>query len=300
MNSKKSNTQTQPMAMEEKVRNRLQKSKDFALPTERQRPRPKVAPPSLTRRVFRRLGYGLLLFYGGLGLMSLYGSEEAPITGRRRLRFDQSLTPRWLMKIAKEELKKQDPRQTVEQQIMDTDHPLFQEKIRSVPNPSMSDDGHIKIYTGIFHAARDEDEIAAILSHQIASMIAGHKKESLSGAEVGAIILLPFWPIFAGFMYFDKPLGPVFDGIGYYPMKLSTDALQSSNWRRVHEADYIGMLLMAKAGFDPKGAISVIQNRIMAKRDREKPDPGSILEGIETFCPDVSAQEGSTLWSLCD
>ncbi|KAL8998049.1 MAG: hypothetical protein Q9169_002817 [Polycauliona sp. 2 TL-2023] len=140
----------------------------------------------------------------------------------------------------------------------------------------------------ICSAARGEDEIAAILGRNIASEFGGHRIETESGMQVGALMLLPFWPIIARAMFCFDPLGTVLEYVSYYPVKFATATLKLSSWQRAHEADYIGMLLMTRAGFKPKGAVSIIQKRLVAKEGFKKPDPEGILEEYESWFPDAS------------
>ena len=110
-----------------------------------------------------------------------------------------------------------------------------------------------------------EDEIAAILGHEMAHVIARHSMEDRSSDFLTRWILAPFAPIFVGafvieeLMLITVPL--------LFIAAIPIFALSQS---RESEADYIGMLLMAQAGFDPNGAVTFWQtmNKITEARKR--------------------------------
>ncbi|KAL8924486.1 MAG: hypothetical protein Q9172_002651 [Xanthocarpia lactea] len=103
----------------------------------------------------------------------------------------------------------------------------------------------------MFAAADSDDEIAAILSHGIAHFIAGHSKEQANNRLIGNITLLPAIPIFASLA----------------PLTLAIPSLALGLWllfpvadhKHEAEADDIGLLLMAEAGFDPRVTTSVFE-----------------------------------------
>lgn len=101
---------------------------------------------------------------------------------------------------------------------------------------------------------RSDDELAAILAHEIAHVLANHKMEDKSVSLVAGAVAVPFVPfallglfVVAEFIVFWVPIVAVASA-WYYQF-----------WKREGEADYIGMMLMADAGFDPYAAISVFK-----------------------------------------
>ena len=112
--------------------------------------------------------------------------------------------------------------------------------------------GLILVYSGILrHVVANSDELAAILGHELAHVIANHSKSRMSTNIVASIVSLPFIvPLLLTLVYeplivFAAPLVPIAASVFYISRK------------QEKEADYIGMLLMADAGFDPSAAVNV-------------------------------------------
>jgi predicted Zn-dependent protease len=82
--------------------------------------------------------------------------------------------------------------------------------------------GKIVVYTGILPVARNDDQLATVMSHEIAHALAHHSNERVTRAESGRV------NVFA-----DK----AFDR------------------RQESEADHIGVFLMTFAGYDPEEAV---------------------------------------------
>lgn len=116
--------------------------------------------------------------------------------------------------------------------------------------------GKIGVYTGLLKVAGTQDQLAAVIGHEVSHVLAGHSAERVSNQMAAGL------------------------GVGVVGIAtgVSSDALgQAANaffilpFSRSHEteADLLGMDLMATAGFDPRQAITLWQN--MAKTGGAKP-----------------------------
>ena len=132
-------------------------------------------------------------------------------------------------------------------------HCLFQTK--SFPDEdfaSVYGSGLVLITTGFFHhVISNDDELAAILGNQVVHLIAGHILEQNCIRLVDKYFTKPFsWFLL---LMTVKSEGIIFAApivaSGLYSFRLSRV--------REREADYMGLLLMADAGFDPQGAVSL-------------------------------------------
>ena len=115
-----------------------------------------------------------------------------------------------------------------------------------------SSSGLVKVFSGIFlHAGTTDDELAAVLAHEIAHVLANHTMEGVSVVTVATVFSLPFVP-FALFGYL-VPEALIFalPIIGAFSVNFALSR------KRETEADYIGMMLMADAGFDLSAAVNV-------------------------------------------
>ena len=114
--------------------------------------------------------------------------------------------------------------------------------------------GLILVSSGIFtYAVKSGDELAAVLAHEIAHGLANHARESKSTMILASPILVPFLLMYLvaaqiRLVRRDGVADPMFwFGLVYF---------NYMRRRQEKEADYIGTLLMANAGFDPSAALS--------------------------------------------
>lgn len=113
--------------------------------------------------------------------------------------------------------------------------------------------GLVLIFSGIFiHAVKNDDELAAVLAHEIAYVLANHAMEDRSVNTLAGNISLPFVPLaLLGFLVTPALIfGLPIVGAGAVAFYLSRE--------RENEADYIGMMLMTDAGYSPSAAVSVL------------------------------------------
>jgi len=112
---------------------------------------------------------------------------------------------------------------------------------------------NIGIYTGMIDFAKDQDQIAAIIGHEIAHVIADHGNERLSqqlviqaGMQVADVIIEGD----------DKKSKNIMALIG---AGTQVGILLPFSRKHESEADQLGIQYMAKAGFDPSGAVKLWQ-----------------------------------------
>ncbi|MBU2070419.1 MAG: M48 family metallopeptidase [Gammaproteobacteria bacterium] len=115
--------------------------------------------------------------------------------------------------------------------------------------------GKIGVYTGLLKVAQNQEQLAAVVGHEIAHVIAGHSNERLSTNQgIQTILALGDAGMKAYGVKYQQELMTAF-GLG---AQLGV-ALPFS---RAHEteSDIIGLELMAKAGFEPRQAVNLWQN----------------------------------------
>jgi len=89
-----------------------------------------------------------------------------------------------------------------------------------------SSSGKIVFFTGLLNICKNDDSIAVILGHEIGHMVARHHQERISSIR--------WW------------------------LQKKTDPKHSQTLES--EADYIGLMLMARACYDPRAAVTLWQN----------------------------------------
>lgn len=137
--------------------------------------------------------------------------------------------------------------------------------------------GKVAVYTGIFSAARDEAGLAVVLGHEIAHALARHPAERMSQG-----MLLQLGGVGLGVALGKNP-ALANQVLQAYGMTAGVGVLLPFSRSQETEADHIGLILMAKAGYDPRVALDVWER--MEKKDGGKGAPPEFLSthpGYET------------------
>ncbi len=124
--------------------------------------------------------------------------------------------------------------------------------------------GKIGVYTGILKVAENQNQLGAIIGHEVGHVIENHSNERMSSSQISQ----------SGMAVVDTALsvGNVenrnlwMSGLG---LGLQYGVLMPYGRTHESEADIVGQDLMAKSGFDPSAAISLWQN--MAKLSNGSP-----------------------------
>lgn len=148
--------------------------------------------------------------------------------------------------------------------------------------------GKVAVYTGIFPIAQDDTGLAVVMGHEIAHAIAKHGNERMSQgllAQVGAVGLQ------AALSSHPAETTQIFTaayGLGAnYGLILPYSRLQES------EADHIGLILMAKAGYDPRKAVPFWERMNKSGGGRQPeflsthPAPETRIKQIESEVPEA-------------
>lgn len=125
--------------------------------------------------------------------------------------------------------------------------------------------GKVAVYTGILPVAQDDAGLATVMAHEVAHAIARHGAERMSTgllAKLGGEILS------AGSSSPEAVQAA-------YGLGANLGVLLPFDRRQESEADHIGLILMAKAGYDPRTAVTFWQR--MAKIGSEKGQPPEFL-----------------------
>src|SRR5690606_6304058 len=116
------------------------------------------------------------------------------------------------------------------------------------PNAFALPGGRIGVYSGLFKVAQDDAQLAAVVGHEIGHVLANHVAERLSRQAV----LETGLGVFSG------------TGVGEYAGLLAQAAtlgvVLPFSRQQEAEADEIGLMLMARAGYDPRAAIQLWKN----------------------------------------
>jgi predicted Zn-dependent protease len=149
--------------------------------------------------------------------------------------------------------------------------------------------GKIGVYTGIFPIAQTEAGLAIIIGHELGHVIARHGAERMS-QQLGAQLLGTALAV--GFQ--TSPYANTI--MAAYGLGAQVGVLLPYSRLQESEADRIGLVLAARAGYDTQAAVGVWQR--MAKLSGRRPPPflsthptpESRIEDIKKFLPQAMAQ----------
>jgi predicted Zn-dependent protease len=224
------------------------------------------------------------------------GCAQAPVTGRSQLilidegQANQLGAEAWQqinseMKVSGDAAARAHVRQMGEKiaaasgaEGIDWEFELFEEP---TPNAFALPGGKIGVNSGMLQVAKSDDQLAAVLAHEVGHVVARHPSEQMSqsaaiqtalgtaGLSEGAV----------------GALVQMATGVGQLSFSRSAEA----------EADRIGLEYMARAGYNPEAAIGLWQNMQAATAGGGQPpeflsthpNPGNRIEAIQAALPEV-------------
>ena len=137
--------------------------------------------------------------------------------------------------------------------------------------------GKVAVYTGIFGPARDEAGLAVVMGHEVAHALARHPAERMSQG-----MLLQLGGVGLGVALGRNP-ALANQVLQAYGIGTSVGVALPFGRSQETEADHIGLILMAKAGYDPRVALDLWER--MQKKEGGKGAPPEFLSthpGYET------------------
>lgn len=153
--------------------------------------------------------------------------------------------------------------------------PDYKWEFRVINDPDMVNafcvpGGKVAVYTGIFPVARDEAGLAVILGHEVAHALLRHAGERMTQSQ-----LLGAGMAIAGASGINPQMLQAL-GLG-----ASVGVILPFGRSQESEADHVGLILMAKAGYDPRVSLEVWER--MERKEQGGP-PGflSTHPGYET------------------
>lgn len=150
--------------------------------------------------------------------------------------------------------------------------------------------GKVAVYTGIFPTARTEAGLAAVIAHEVGHVLARHGAERLSQGLLARIGATALQVGMAG-----KDPGVIRGVMTAYGLGAQVGVLLPYGRLQEREADRIGLILMARAGYDPRAAIDLWKR--MAQSDKRRPpeflsthpSPGNRAADLRRWLPEALA-----------
>jgi predicted Zn-dependent protease len=142
----------------------------------------------------------------------------------------------------------------------------------------------IGVHTGILPVARNQDQLAAVLGHEVAHVLARHGAERVSNQVVaqGGVEVLGALLGASG-----DPSSPL-HGVAMQALGVGAGLGTMAYGRQQEsEADLYGLDLMARAGFDPRASVPLWQNMAAASGGDRPPEFLSTHPNPETRIADL-------------
>lgn len=115
--------------------------------------------------------------------------------------------------------------------------------------------GHIGVYTGLLKAAKNQDQLAAVLGHEVGHVLARHGNERLSQQVATQELVL----LAGGALGVRDPAQRNF-ALALLGVGAQVGILLPFSRVQELEADRIGLTFMARAGFDPRQSVKLWEN----------------------------------------
>jgi len=148
--------------------------------------------------------------------------------------------------------------------------------------------GKAAVYTGILPYTKDENGLAVVLGHEVGHAIAEHGNERMSQAllaNMGAVALS------AALAQKPNQTRQLFMTV--YGVGTSVGVLLPYSRLQESEADRIGLMLMARAGYDPRTAVPFWERMNRGEKTRTPeflsthPAPATRIADIERYIPEA-------------
>ncbi len=198
-------------------------------------------------------------------LVPLFGCETAPVTGRQQLILMSEGDAQKMglqayqkilgeAKLSNDKSKVERVRKIGRRIAAVSGQPNLKWEFNVIeddtPNAFALPGGKVGVHTGLFKVAKNDNQLATVMAHEVAHAIARHSAERVSQQMALQVGL-------AG-------LGMAGPQAGQYVQMAAAASklgiILPFSRKQEAEADEIGLMLMARAGYDPREAVTLWQN----------------------------------------
>lgn len=127
--------------------------------------------------------------------------------------------------------------------------------------------GKVVVYTGILPVTVDDTGLAVVLSHEISHAIAGHGQERMSQELIAQFGSVALSEVLSQKPAETKQLWSSVFGVG-----VQYGALLPFSRLHENEADHLGLIFMAMAGYDPNQALTFWQRMAQQSQGQATPE----------------------------
>jgi predicted Zn-dependent protease len=144
--------------------------------------------------------------------------------------------------------------------------------------------GKVVVYTGILPMTQDETGLAVVMAHEIAHAIAEHGNERMSQQllqQVGAVGLMVAMK--------DEPAETQAIWLSVYGVGTTVGIMLPYSRTHESEADHLGLIFMAMAGYDPHAAPEFWKRMAASKQGGSPPEFLSTHPSDQTRINDITS-----------
>lgn len=247
----------------------------------------------------------MILFAIGAAFYYFSNQEEVPFTGRQQLR-TMDINQEMALGLQSYQQILSDSRVLRDEPVVDVvreigarieraaapEDPGFEWAFNVIDSPQVNafalPGGYTAVYTGLIPVAQNEDGLAVIMGHEVGHALAHHGAERMAQQNmqriVGAGVAMG-----AGGMDYEaqRAVMGVFGGISQYGYALPFSRSHES------EADYIGLILMSRACYDPREAPRLWERMAAAgganppEFQSTHPSPETRIRDFERWMPEA-------------
>jgi predicted Zn-dependent protease len=160
------------------------------------------------------------------------------------------------------------------------------------PNAFALPGGKVGVNTGMFTVARNQDQLAGVIAHEMAHVIFRHAGERVS-QQMAAGVGIQALGAYTGSRTSPQNTRMLMSALG---LGAQLGVMLPFSRKHESEADIYGQQYMARAGFDPNGAVALWQNMIAASRSGRvptilstHPNPQSRVQELAANAPRLMA-----------
>src|SRR5882724_7894964 len=150
-------------------------------------------------------------------------------------------------------------------------HPEYQWEYRLIQDDKQVNafalpGGKVAVYTGILPVTKDENGLAAVLGHEIGHVVARHGGERMSQQMGANVVVETLAGLSSGNPLVVQSVSAALGAGASVGVLLPWGRAQES------EADHLGLILMAKAGYDPRASLELWKRMAEASKGQRPPE----------------------------
>ena len=158
--------------------------------------------------------------------------------------------------------------------------------------------GHIMLTRGLLKSASSEDELAAVIAHEISHVILGHSIKSIeTNKKVSGLVHVWHSAVDAGEKYFSENVNKAFEGFSNTVEDFAFNFIEKGySQKQEFEADSKALEIMSVEGYNQKAMKTMLENleanETKSKEMKNHPSAESRLSNVELRLKFLKSESG--------